>query len=434
MSVWALRFLMFFVCILYTQPQNRFIILHPLHIADIAVAGAVGFHVLACAQEGRPLLRMGPATVLTLLLIFSALISQYTGVFMTWTGWNSYIDILMKASLVLLLTEAMCYSVQRVWAMQAVVLFATLWWVKAGLRLSAAGATYAGDRIMGPAVSLIENPNGFAYMMAVVIPIYLYFFQQVNHKYIRWAFLGLALAAVYIVLETGSRTGYLLLLCIGAFVVPHYFWRHKTALLVAVIGIFVVSSSVGALNIERFKSIPKALMAALSGEVKQAGEIDQDAQSAQERSLKNRDTWRLIKAYPLGVGMNPDESQYGEIYPYAVGQVHCEILMAGKQMGFVGMGIYLGMIGMVFVNGWRVQRKCAKTWPAVADLGWTLKIQAIGFLVGGAFSPLPFNTPMMILVACGSALWGLVKSEEFMANAPGTASAASADAAPVPSK
>ena len=42
MATWAFRFLLWFVCILYTAPQNRFQFLLPLHIADIAVAGAVG--------------------------------------------------------------------------------------------------------------------------------------------------------------------------------------------------------------------------------------------------------------------------------------------------------------------------------------------------------------------------------------------------------
>jgi hypothetical protein len=413
MSVWALRFLLWFICILYTQPQNRFYFLYPFHIADICVAGAVGCHILACGQDGRPIVRFGPGTILTLMLIMVALVAQYMGACQVNTGWNSCIDILMKASVVLLLTEAMCTTIRRVWIVQAVVLFATIWWVKAGLRLSAAGATYAGDRIMGPAVSMVANPNGFAYMMGVVIPVYLYFYQQSGNKWLKWVFLALALSAVYIILQTGSRTGYLLLIVMAIAVLPKYGSQHKVALVAIGAGIFFASSYVGVLNIERFKSIPNAIAHFLEGGEQDPREApDQDAQSAQERSMKNRDTWRLIKAYPMGVGMLPDEGLFGEEYPYAVGQVHCEILMAGRMMGFPGMMVYAGMLALVVINGWRVEQHCRGWWPAVADLGWTLRIQAFGFAVGGFFSPLPFNTPMMILVACASALWAIVRDSQ----------------------
>lgn len=55
------------------------------------------------------------------------------------------------------------------------MMMATLWWIKGGVRLSMSGATYAGDRLLGPASSLVENPNAFAYMMCVFIPLYLFF-------------------------------------------------------------------------------------------------------------------------------------------------------------------------------------------------------------------------------------------------------------------
>ena len=76
--------------------------------------------------------------------------------------------------------------------------------MKGGLRLSALGTTYTGDRLMGAAVSLIENPNGFAYMMCVFLPLYLYAYQQAPKKWQKWAFLACALAAVWICTSTDS--------------------------------------------------------------------------------------------------------------------------------------------------------------------------------------------------------------------------------------
>jgi hypothetical protein len=63
---------------------------------------------------------------------------------------------------------------------------ATLWWMKGGLAACRRPAPIMpGDRLMGPAVSLIENPNGFAFMMALMIPIYLYFYQNAKNKWLQ---------------------------------------------------------------------------------------------------------------------------------------------------------------------------------------------------------------------------------------------------------
>lgn len=408
MSTWAFRFLLWFICVLYTQPQNRFAFMAPFHLADLTVAGAVVFHFLSAGQGGG-LLKMGASSILTLCLLVFALLAQYAGALVVDTSWNGYIDIVIKSSVVALLVEATCTSVKRVWIVQVTLLLATLWWVKAGIRLSGAGATYQGDRIMGPAVSMVENPNGFAYMMCAILPTYLYFFQQFKTPWMRWGCLGLGVIAVYIILQTGSRTGMLCLLTVGIFLLPKYGSQHKTALVLVAIAIFVLSSSVGALNIERFKSIPRSMMNFLSGVTDKAEHMmDMDEQSAHERKMKNAHTWALIKEYPLfGVGMAPDESKFADTYPFATGQVHCEILMAGRQMGIIGMGLHLGFLGTLFFLGVRCQQYFKGWWPAASDLGWTFKMQALVFAVGGSFSPLPWSAPFMILVASCSALWGL---------------------------
>ena len=174
MSLWAFRFILWYVCVLLVQPQNRFLILWPLRIAYVSFLIGAGFHIFSCMESGRPLLRMGPGTILALLLLMFAGISQQVGVFQVSSAWNPWLDIIVKNSLLLIMVEAMCTSVERVWAVQMTALICTLWWVKAGIQLIRAGATTSGDRLMGAAVSLIENPNGFAYMMCVFLPLYLY--------------------------------------------------------------------------------------------------------------------------------------------------------------------------------------------------------------------------------------------------------------------
>lgn len=411
MSLWAFRFLLFYICILFVQPQNRFTFLYPYHIADISIIVATCLHVAACMREKRPLVRMGPATVTALFLMAVGLTAQYLGPLQINSAWNSYIDRLMKAAYLCILVEAMADTVQRVWAVQMTMLVATLWWIKAGLRLAISGATYYDDRIMGPAVSIVENPNGFAFMMCIMIPIYLYAYHRAEHKWVRWMFLGLALAGVYIVLQTGSRTGMIILFVIAVFLIPKYGMERKTALIAGTAAIFLIVSLVSPGNIRRLKTIPKALKGALLGETAPPGVLDRDMLSAQDRRLKMRDTWALVRRYPFGVGMAPDDNLVAREFAYAAGQVHCEILMAGRQMGFLGMGAYLTLLLTMYLRGRRVQRMLVRSWPEVSDIGWTFKMQAVTIAVGGFFSPLPWNPVTLILAASASSLLAAVRSE-----------------------
>lgn len=414
MSLWSFRFILWYICILLVQPQNRFTFLWPLRIANLAFIIGVGLHILACLENRRPIIRFGPGTILALALLFFATLSQHFGLYQQSPAWNAYFDIIVKNSLLLIMIEAMADTVERVWAVQMTALFSTLWWIKGGLRLSATGATYAGDRLLGAAVSLIENPNGFAYMMCVFLPIYLYAYQQAPNKWVRRGFLACALSAVWIVFETGSRTGMVTLVFLGIFLLPHYGRRRWKTLILMAIVVVLIYPFTGEKNKARFRTIPQSAASFLGlGKKEEAYRPPtQDEQSAQERQAKNRDTWALIKEnFFFGVGVNPDSSKYTDRFPMASGQVHCEILMAGRQMGLIGMGLYIGLIGIILFGGGWVRRH-AHDWPGVRDLGWTLQMQAVAIAVGGFFSPLPWHPPMMLLAGSTSALFGVLKREQ----------------------
>jgi len=406
MSLWAFRFVLFYIVIMLVQPQNRFIFLWPFRIALVAMVVAVVLHLASASMENRPVVRFGPATITSFFLLFFAFIANSLG---TYKGsWNAEIDIIFKNCMALILIEAMAVTVERVWAVQATVLISTLWWIKGGLRLSAAGATYAGDRIMGPAVSLIENPNGYAYMMSLMIPLYLYFYQKATSKYLRWGFLFCALASVYIILNTGSRTGLLILIVLGAFLIPRYFGQHKMTLLFAGFAIFLIIGSLGAMNVERYKTVGDSIKSFLAGgyEDLDMAEMSQDEQSAWERKMKNRHSWDLIKKHPfLGLGLMPDQSYIASQWPYATGQVHNEWLYIGVRMGLLGMIIYFAYMTFIIGFGQKIQNVAKHSFPAVSDLGWTLKMQGLVFLVGGSFSPVGWNPVYMFFAACASALW-----------------------------
>lgn len=372
----------------------------------VSICLAMVLHVVSAAQENRPIIRFGPATITALFLMFFSFLSLKFGTLQTNTGWNSDIDLIYKNCAALILMEAMATTMKRVWAMQATLLFATLWWVKGGIRLSGAGATYSGDRLMGPAVSLIENPNGYAYMMAVMIPLYLFFYQQDQNRWRKMGFLFLVLASIYIILQTGSRTGLLAMMAAGIFLLPKYGAKHKKVLALAAVVIFFFAGSLGELNVQRFKSIPDSFKAYFSGNIeeKDPSMMNQDEQSAWERKMKNKHTWKLIRDNILfGVGIQSNDALVTEKYEYAGGQVHCEILYAGKQMGLIGMTLYSSFMLTLLLSAIKIQNFTKGWWPAASDMGWTFKMQCIVFIVGGYFSPIPWNPIYLVITASASA-------------------------------
>jgi nitric oxide reductase large subunit len=80
-----------------------------------------------------------------------------------------------------------------------------------------------------------------------------------------WLFLAFALSAIFITLRTGSRTGLLCLLAAGVFLLPKYGAKHKTALITIAAASFLFMGSIGAMNIERYKSIGHSISGFLGG-------------------------------------------------------------------------------------------------------------------------------------------------------------------------
>lgn len=407
LSTWAFRCLLWYVCIMFVAPQNRFPVLWPLHIADLSFVGAILLHVLSCLRTHQPMIRLGWATGLGLAVMGWAAVCNTIGPFQSGWAWNVWMDILYKNIGLLILLESMCDTRERCWAAMITMLFCSVYWLKAGIRLAAAGATYSGDRLMGAAIGLIENPNSMAYMVALMLPLYLYVYQSARSKTERWLFLAGVVADVFIVLKTGSRTGLVTLLVMAVFLLRKYVRHHPVGLLGAGLILFFLLPLTGEKNVLRFKTIPQSAKSFLGFQVERhEGPLTQDEQSAEERAAKNRDTWKLIKAYPVsGVGMHPDD-RFLERFPMASGQVHCEILMVGKQLGFPGMLLYLGMLVQIWACGRTIRRRHAG-WPGMEQLGWAYQLQALGILVGGSFCPLPWHGPMMVMAATSSALAGL---------------------------
>ena len=410
-SLWSFRFVLWYICILWVQPQMRFNFLVPLRIANTAFIIAVVFHVLAAMQEGRALIRWGVATKLGVSIIVLALMSLYLAPFQTDRSLDA-IETIWKPVVLMIMLEAMVTNVKRAWAVMATVAIATLWWMKAGFRLATAGESFRGERLMGPAIGLMDDPNAFAYMVVIIVPIYMYMSRFTTNKWVGRGYLAMTLLSVYIVIETGSRSGFVAMLVMGLLLAVHHWKTQKMNIVLAVLGIALIFPFTTESNRERVLSLADSFRTFVHGEIKDPNRtMTQDEQSSMERRQKNEDTWRLIKAYPvLGAGVNPNQSLHASEYPHAVGIVHCEILRAGYQMGLGGMVLYAGILMTTIVYGWKNYKKYAG-WPEMRELSWTLFAAGVTVSVAGFFGSFPWNPMTLTFCALASSLSGIRDGE-----------------------
>ena len=413
MNRWAFRFIMFFVLILFTQPHMRFPFLIPFHLGDLCMLGALGCHFLGCSSTKKPFIHWGPATKLCVSLVVLALLTHYWNPHQKNPNWNTEIDGILKVSLIIILLEAQIDSVYKAAAVLGSLAAGTLWWVKGGVRLASSGATLTGDRLMGVNVTIIHNPNYFAYLMVLMIPLYFYFYTTHKHSKLKFIFLGMMGAGAFIALSTGSRSGFLCLIIACAGMLPKILKGHKEIVTYALVGGFLGIGALGAGNIERFKSITNTINKIFDPEAYEVPESKMaklDDMSGISRWTKAKDTFTMIMRYPiLGVGTNPKAYTHEGLHR-AKGKVHNEWLMAGRQMGIPGLIIYYLLIYLPVKYGWNTYKYCKESWPEVAMLGWIICVMVAVIFVGGMFSPSAFNYPHMLLFVTSAGLWTHVKN------------------------
>ena len=275
---------------------------------------------------------------------------------------------------------------------------------------------------MGANVSIIQNPNDFAYLTAFFLPVYFLFFQISKQRYVKMACLACFLAGSYIVLETGSRTGFLCMLTVFGFYFPVFFRQHRPFLIAAIAGLVFMLGlvSVGGAgivsesNIKRIAGIGNLIIEIFNPEkAKSDAEMTlvekDDADSGRIRYKKAAATFDLILKHPfMGIGPHPRWDVIGDNYLLR-GMVHTEALVAGRLMGIPGIILYLTTLYLPFRWGRDVRRMTANTWPQLYNFAYALQAQALVILVGGAFSPSVFNFPHMTMFVVSGAIYRIAR-------------------------
>ena len=239
--------------------------------------------------------------------------------------------------------------------------------------------------------------NGAGLMLAMGVPL-CYFVWEGMRRWRRWVFLALIPVLIHAVLMTYSRGAMVSLIA----VVPLFLLRSKRRawLMGFAVGIaFLLPVLAGKEIRARFFSIEQ-------------NEIDD---SANQRRAAWAAAWAMAKDHPVfGVGVrnaNLFSHQYGADMEGRT--IHSQYLQIAADNGFVGLGLYLIVLGSTWWGMCQARSQAAAGTDQESQQGYAVCCGAEGallvFSVGGVFLSLEVFELPYLMVLLGAQIHGLMR-------------------------
>lgn len=355
---------------------------------NLLIAGVTIFAVIYSREAQK--FRFEPITILLLLFLGWQTVAQQMSLLPENSG--EFYSRFTKTIIFILLCAQMATTKLRFHAM--------IWIMAGGFGLYAAkGAlftlvTLGQYRVHGLANTILEDNNHFGIAIATMLPIMVYLYRQLSQPLMRYGMLGVIFLSVLAVIGTHSRGALVALLVFAGF----YWWRSRHKVGLSVLGLVLAIPAIRFMPekwIERMKTI---------------GEASEDA------SFQGRvDAWiinyRLAQDHPYtGVGLrnsyiediaaisDPERAPFAR----AAHSIYFEILGGS---GFVGLAIFLALIGCAFFQAYRITKSKS---PSVTlwqrDYAHYSIIALTIFCVGGASTSMEMWDGYLILIALIAAL------------------------------
>lgn len=246
----------------------------------------------------------------------------------------------------------------------------------------------------GPPQSFITDNNALALVLVMTLPMIRYLYLETQNKWIRYGLLGIFTLAVFAIIGTTSRGGFLGLVAVGTALVWKSRQRVTIFFLVIVFGaalaVFVPQKWV-----DRMETIEN---------------YEEDA-SAMGRINAWTFGYRLARENPLtGGGFRPylDSDLYMRLVPDALRprslhSIYFEVL---ADHGFVGLGIFLALL---FAT-WKAFAKVRRLTRENPELGWANNLASmgqaslVGYMAAGAFQNLAYFDHIYTVIALSAIL------------------------------
>lgn len=277
----------------------------------------------------------------------------------------------LKSQYMCLLTLALLTTRMRVQQL-AIVLVISLGFfgLKGGIFTIFSGGE---DRVYGPRGSAIEDNNHLAVGLVMVLPLLYWLWHHVDKPWMRKLAVVAMLSCAAAILGSHSRSAFVGLVAIGAYLWLKTDRKLMTLILVMVIGTFGLVAMPGKYW-ERMQTI-----------VNHEGD-----ESANGRLLTWQMATNVANSRPLGAGFeyySPAASALYSPEPSRVHTAHSIYFQALGEHGWIGLMLLLLVIGYT----WNVCRRAAKRLKDDPDgkslmlLARMIQVSLIGFAVGGAF-------------------------------------------------
>jgi probable O-glycosylation ligase (exosortase A-associated) len=239
--------------------------------------------------------------------------------------------------------------------------------------------TSGESRVWGPPDSFLSDNNAFGLALNMTLPLLFFLARQERARWMKiclWIAFGCTILVVLLTYSRGALLG--LFAVLTAIMLKS---RHRF------VGVFFLAGA--ALLVLSFA--PAAWMDRMGRFMN--GDLDT---SAQERLVSWGTAWNLAQDYPITGGSfdvlpNVDVFQRYEPRPLPLGHPssgpHSIYFQLLGDQGFVGLGLFLLLIGSCYWSLWRLRRAARRLVSAayLVDYAHMVEVAILGFMVSGAF-------------------------------------------------
>jgi probable O-glycosylation ligase (exosortase A-associated) len=230
-------------------------------------------------------------------------------------------------------------------------------------------------RVWGPPDSFLYDNNDLGLGLNMTLPMMYYLTRVVESRYLRVILWICFVSSSIVVLLTYSRGALLGLVIVMGVLALQSHRKILTAAVLVVVAMLVLAFA------------PPAWMARMTGFAH--GDVDQ---SAQGRLNAWQFAWVFAGAYPITGGsfetFTPQlEARFTPQFSFA--GPHSIYFQTLGEQGFVGLGIFLALLGSCFLSLWRLRRSVRgdPTFFWVDNYCKMLATCLVGYIVSGAFLP-----------------------------------------------
>jgi len=395
--------LLLFIITYYIRPTDWYPVAARIPFGKITAFLALAGLALVLLERGG-ILHL-PKEIIAVVLLFGHLC--LTIPFAAWRG-GSFQVVVIDFSKVVAITVSLAVVVttmarlRKLLFVQAATLTAmAMLSAIGGNRLVLPGEAF-GNRVTGVEGGVFENPNDFAFMIALALPLCFAFMLRTSRP-LRKAFWAVGLVLmVYTVMTTYSRGG-LIALLVGAGVTLWEFGvkgrRHHLILLSALAGIFLIVAGHPANYAERVKTIFDP-------------DSDPTGSSQARRDMFYQSVEMTLEHPLLGVGPGNFENTSGTWHV-----THDTYTQLSSEAGIPALLLFLIVLWLAFSKVRLAQRMV----PRQSELGLfasALHASLASFVVGAFFSSTPYQFFPYFLIGFATAAYQIALLEQGQQSPP----------------